>query len=132
VKKSSRHLSIIDRGFSIDGRITCDGQLVIKGSVKGIVNAESVVVSKEGELYAEIKAVDITIGGRFEGELSAAGDLIVMSSGTCSGTVSCKDLIVEPGGIVNATVTCRSAAGAAGASSPDADDLQPMADLSAP
>ena len=105
----SKNLSIIDRDIVVDGTISSKGQLVIKGTVKGSINGETVVIAEEGAVYCDIKVTGITIGGTFEGELEASEELIILSTGYCAGHVVCKDLIVESGGVLNAEVTCKTA-----------------------
>ncbi len=105
----SKNLSIIDRDIVIDGTISSKGQLVIKGTVKGVINGETVVIAEEGSVHCDVKVSGITIGGTFEGELEASEELIILSTGYCAGRVVCKDLIVESGGILNAEVTCKTA-----------------------
>ena len=102
----AKNISIIDEGSIVDGTFSCKGRLVIKGTVKGALLGDIVIIAKEGAVYADIKAASITIGGIFEGEIEGADELIILSTGNCSGKVTCKDLIVEAGGILNAEVTC--------------------------
>ena len=102
----SKNISIIDQGAVVDGTFSCKGRLVIKGTVKGTLLGDIVTIAKEGAVYADIKAASITIGGIFEGEIDGADELIILSTGNCSGKIICKDLAVEAGGILNAEVTC--------------------------
>jgi len=102
----SKNISIIDQGAIIDGTFSCKGRLVIKGTVKGTLLGDIVIIAKEGAVYADIKAASITIGGIFEGEINGADELIILSTGNCSGKIICKDLAVEAGGVLNAEVTC--------------------------
>ncbi len=105
MKKDIKNLSIIDNELKIDGSISSKGSLVIKGSIKGTLEGETVVIAEEGSVYADAKVGSITIGGHFEGEITANRELIILSTGKCSGKVACKDLTVEKGGILDATVT---------------------------
>ncbi len=104
----SKNLSIIDRDIVIDGTISSKGQLVIKGTIKGEINGETVIIAEEGSVYCDVKVSGITIGGTFEGELEASEELIILSTGYCAGRVVCKNLIVESGGVLNAEVTCKT------------------------
>ncbi len=106
MKRKSENISIIDSGLTIDGTISCKGKLIIKGTVKGNLEGETVVIADEGSLYAEAAVESVTIGGLFEGSIQASKELIVLSSGKCAGKVVCKDLVVEAGGVLNAEVTC--------------------------
>jgi len=75
----SKNISIIDQGAIVDGTFSCKGRLVIKGTVKGTLLGDIVIIAKEGAVYADIKAASITIGGIFEGEIEGADELIILS-----------------------------------------------------
>ncbi|PID77814.1 MAG: hypothetical protein CSB21_03720 [Deltaproteobacteria bacterium] len=101
-----KNLSIIDKDLNIEGELFYEGKLVVKGTIKGEITGESLIIAQEGSVFSNIKVEDITIGGIFEGNVFARGKVIVLSSGKCSGVVTCNDLIVESGGIINAEVSC--------------------------
>jgi len=106
VKNISKDFSIIDKGLTVDGTISSKGKLLIKGTVKGTLLGENVIIAKEGTVSADTKAASMTIGGTFEGTIRASDELIILSTGKCSGKVICKDFVVEAGGILNAEVNC--------------------------
>ena len=109
-KKNSKNLSIIDRELKIEGAISSNGTLIIKGQVTGTIEGDVVIIAEEGRVNSSsTKVSSITIGGNFQGDLNASKELIVLSTGICSGKVTCKDLIVENGGILNAEVSCKTA-----------------------
>jgi cytoskeletal protein CcmA (bactofilin family) len=107
VKDDQKNFSIIDEGFTIEGTVTGKGRLVVKGTVKGAIEGDSVVIAKEGAVYADARAGVMTIGGIFEGQLDVEKELTILASGKCSGQVKCRDLVVEAGGILNATVSSK-------------------------
>ena len=102
---NSKNLSIIDRDLRIDGSISSKGNLIIRGMVEGTLDGEKVVIAEEGSVNANTKVSSLTIGGKFEGEVRATKELIILSTGSCSGSVICKNLTVESGGTLNANVT---------------------------
>ena len=104
-KNTSKNLSIIDRDLRIDGSISSKGNLIIRGMVEGTLVGEKVVIAEDGSVNANTKVSSLTIGGKFEGEVRATKELIILSTGSCSGSVICKNLTVESGGILNANVT---------------------------
>jgi len=106
MKNKSKDFSIIDKELTVDGTISSKGKLVIKGVVKGTLIGETVIIAEEGKVFAETKASSMTIGGTFEGEIRASKELIILSTGNCSGKVVCKDFVVEAGGVLNAQVNC--------------------------
>lgn len=108
MKNDAKKFSIIDEGFTVDGKVVGKGRLVIKGVVKGTVEGDNVVIAEEGAVYADASAKELTVGGVFEGQADAEKVLMVLSTGKCSGEVKCRDLVVEAGGKLNATVSCQS------------------------
>lgn len=109
MKDDQKKFSIIDEGFTVDGTVTGKGRLVIKGTVKGTVTGDNVVIAEDGAVYADARADEITIGGIFDGQVEAQKALVILSTGKCSGKVTCHDLVVEAGGILNAKVVCKTA-----------------------
>ena len=109
MKNISEDFSLIDKELTIDGTVSTKGRLIVKGILRGTVVGKNVVIAEEGSVYANAKVGSITIGGTFEGEIRALKELILLSTGKCTGKVFCKDLVIETGGILNAQVTCLSA-----------------------
>ena len=109
MKNISEDFSIIDKELTIDGTVSTNGRLIVKGILKGTVIGKNVVIAEEGSVYANAKVGSITIGGTFEGEIEKLKELILLSTGKCTGKVVCKDLVIETGGILNTQVTCLSA-----------------------
>ncbi|MDJ0914895.1 MAG: polymer-forming cytoskeletal protein [Desulfobacterales bacterium] len=101
-----KNFSIIDKGLTVEGTVACTGRIVVKGTIKGMLESKTVIIAEEGAVYADAKVSGITIGGIFEGEVKASDELVILSSGTCSGKVVCKNLVIEAGGVLNAEVTC--------------------------
>lgn len=106
MKDNVNKFSIIDEGMTVDGALVGKGNLVVKGSVKGTIESESVVISEEGRIAADTKAQSMTVGGSFEGRVETSGQLVILATGRCSGEIICGDLVVEAGGRLDARVTC--------------------------
>jgi cytoskeletal protein CcmA (bactofilin family) len=106
--EDGKEFSIIDEGFTVDGTVTGKGRLVIKGTVKGTVVGDNVVISEQGSVYADARAQMMTIGGMFEGQIDVQKSLVILATGRCSGQVQCQDLVVEDGAMLNASVNCNS------------------------
>lgn len=108
-KKTNKNLSIIDKELEIEGSISSKGKLIIKGKVTGTITGDVLIIAEDGIVDSSATEVSsITIGGNFQGEVTASKELIILSTGTCAGKVECKDLIVENGGILNAEVSCKT------------------------
>ncbi len=107
MKEENKRFSIIDEGFSVEGSVSGKGRLVIKGRVKGVVSGQQVVIAEEGEVRADVKVDELTIGGSYQGRIDAGGTVTILASGRCAGEVSCRDLIVEQGGKLDASVSVK-------------------------
>ena len=102
--KNSKSVSIIDEGLKIEGTISCDGKLIIKGTLEGTLLGDEVIIAKEGVVTADARVKRIAINGIFKGELNATDELAILANGNCAGKIVCKDLIIESGGGLNAEV----------------------------
>jgi cytoskeletal protein CcmA (bactofilin family) len=108
VKNTAKEFSIIDNDLTVEGILSSKGKLVVKGTVRGQLDGETVIIAKEGAVYAETKVSSMTVAGIFEGNVKASEELVILSTGKCSGRVVCKDLVIEAKGILNAQVSCIS------------------------
>lgn len=118
-KSKPLKLSIIDKDVKVDGTITGKGRLIIRGTVNGSIAGETVVIAEEGRVTSDAKVACMTISGVFDGDIDADGEVVITSSGKCSGKISCKDIVVENGGILNAEVISRGEQVVGGASESD-------------
>lgn len=106
MKSKSKDFSIIDRALSVDGTLDTKGKLIVKGTVRGTLTGDTVIIAREGVVQADARVASMTIGGTFEGQIEATEELVILATGNCSGKVVCRDFVVEAGGILNAEVTC--------------------------
>ncbi|MBW1890470.1 MAG: polymer-forming cytoskeletal protein [Deltaproteobacteria bacterium] len=105
-KNRSKNISIVDRGLTIEGSISCSGQLIVKGAVKGNLRGDEVVIAEDGVIHADATVSAITIGGKFDGTLRVLQTLVILATGCCQGKIVCRDLTVEPGGILDGEINC--------------------------
>ncbi len=106
MKKNPNDFSLIDNGLTIDGTVACSGKLIVRGCLRGKVDGENIIIAEDGLVEAELTAKSVSIGGRFEGTIKNTDELIILSTGVCTGSVTCGVLVLEPGGILNADVSC--------------------------
>ena len=102
--RKKTHLSIVDDGFSVEGTIEFTGELLIRGRVGGKVKGDIVTIAEEGAANADMKVRRLTVSGRFDGDVHAAEELVVLSTGRCDGRVQCGNIFVHEGGQLNADV----------------------------
>jgi cytoskeletal protein CcmA (bactofilin family) len=104
VKTKSNALSILDQGMRVEGKLSSNGKIIVRGQLSGVLEAESVIIAKEGVVTADAEVASMVINGRFEGKLKSSETVTILARGVCSGEVQCRDLIVEGGGVLNAKV----------------------------
>ena len=100
------NISIFDSELRLKGVLSFKGRLIMKGSFEGTIAGENLVIAEEGVVLAEINAENVTIGGQFEGYITALNEVVILSTGTCTGKISCKSLVVETGGLLNGDIRC--------------------------
>ena len=103
---SKKNISIVDRGLTIEGSVSCSGQLIVKGIVQGTLKGDDVVIAEDGAVHADTTVSVMTVGGHFDGTLRVMQKLVVLASGLCQGKIICSDLTVEAGGILNGEIEC--------------------------
>ena len=94
--KSSNSSSVIGTEMQISGNIKCNGNLVLKGKVKGNIECENMSISAEGNLKGNIKAFQCIIGGNFEGDVFA-DSLAIESDASIKGNMYYNNLRAQPG-----------------------------------
>jgi len=106
VGDKNTNISIFDSELRLKGAFSFKGRLIIKGSFEGSITGENLVIAEEGVVLAEINAENVRIGGQFEGYITALNEVVILSTGICTGKISCKSLIVETGGLLNGDIRC--------------------------
>lgn len=100
----------IGRGITMSGEIKSCNYLVVEGTVEAVLSGASVLeVAESGMFFGAVEIEEATIAGRFEGELTVNGRLIVRSTGSIKGTVHYKELEVEAGAVIDGRLTPASA-----------------------
>ena len=94
--KTSNSSSVIGTEMQINGNIKCNGNLVLKGKVKGNIECENMSISAEGNLKGNIKAFQCIIGGNFEGDVFA-DSLAIESHASIKGNMHYNNLRAQPG-----------------------------------
>ena len=102
---STNNFSVIDQGLTVEGNISSRGKLIIRGTVRGRLNGKTVIIAEEGSVYADTHVASLIVGGTFEGDIRASDELVILSTGRCTGRVTCRDLVIEAEGVINAQVS---------------------------
>jgi len=111
-------VTIVGTGARLEGNVVSAGSLRIDGQVKGQINADGdVVLSPQSQVEADIRAQNVSIAGKFKGNVIVKGKAHLARGGRIDGNITSKTLVVEEGGVFHGQ-SIMDATGAASGSSP--------------
>ena len=84
---NSKHNLMIGEGVTINGNIKSNNEVIIQGSVEGDVQCNSITIDNSGNLKGKIKAENMTVKGKVEGEININNLLEIKSKGNASGKI---------------------------------------------
>jgi cytoskeletal protein CcmA (bactofilin family) len=114
-------VTIVGAGARLDGNLVSAGSLRIDGQVKGQINADGdVSLSPQSQVEADIRAQNVSVAGRFKGNIIVKGKAHLARGGRIDGNITSKSLIVEEGG----TFHGQSIMDASGSGSPTQADAR--------
>ena len=96
--------SIIMSDAVIEGDVTSNGEIVVKGRVQGNLSAQSVEVGETGGVYGSLKAKDADVYGDVQGDVSIIGLIRIGQTGSVTGDVAYGRISMEQGGNLSATM----------------------------
>ena len=110
-------VTIVGAGARLEGNVVSAGSLRIDGQVKGQINADGdVALSPQSQVEADIRAQNVSVAGRFKGNILVKGKALLARGGRVDGNITSKTLVVEEGGIFHwQSIMDSAASGQAGA-----------------
>jgi cytoskeletal protein CcmA (bactofilin family) len=96
--KSADGNLIAGAGVKLKGQIAACHTLTVEGKIDVSVRARKIIVVDGGAVVGKADVCDAEIAGRFDGDLSVSGKLVIRRTGHISGNVSYGQLEIEPGG----------------------------------
>lgn len=94
--------SFLSPGVEINGSITTQGSVRIDGKVEGKVNVKGdLIIGEQGRIKGEVRAANLQLAGRIDGNAVISGRFDLTSTGVMSGDVQCSILTIEEGGQLN-------------------------------
>jgi cytoskeletal protein CcmA (bactofilin family) len=93
-------VTIIGAGARLEGNVVSAGSLRIDGQIKGQINADGdVTLSPQSQVEADIRAQNVSVAGRFKGNIVVKGKAHLARGGRIDGNITSKTLVVEEGGV---------------------------------
>jgi cytoskeletal protein CcmA (bactofilin family) len=97
-------VTVVGAGAKLEGTVVSAGSLRVDGQVKGRIDADGdVALSPQSSVEADIHAANVSIAGRFRGNLIVAGKAELKSGGRIEGNITSKVLVIEEGGVFDGT-----------------------------
>jgi len=98
--EDNTEVSIVGTGARLEGNVVSAGSLRIDGQVKGQINADGdVTLSPQSQVEADIRAQNVSVAGKFKGNLIVKGKAHLARGGRIDGNITSKTLVVEEGGV---------------------------------
>jgi cytoskeletal protein CcmA (bactofilin family) len=98
----------IAHGTTVEGKITGGASVGIDGMVKGEMNISSkVIVGESGEIKGNIKADDIIIAGKVNGNIEARNLLEAQPTGQIFGDINAHRLMIADGVLFEGNITMK-------------------------
>lgn len=92
----------VGKDISLKGEITSCDRLVVEGRVEATMESARVIeVAKSGFFKGSVVVEEADISGRYEGDLTANGQLTVRAGGRISGTIRYGKIVIESGGEIS-------------------------------
>ena len=98
--ENNGEVTIVGTGARLEGNVVSAGSLRIDGQVKGQINADSdVTLSSQSQVEADIRAQNVSVAGRFTGNIVVKDKAHLARGGRIDGNITSKTLVVEEGGV---------------------------------
>jgi cytoskeletal protein CcmA (bactofilin family) len=119
-------VTVVGVGARLDGNVVSAGSLRIDGQVKGQINADGdVTLSPQSQVEADIRAQNVSVAGRFKGNIAVKGKAHLARGGRVDGNITSKTLVVEEGGIFHGQSIMDGAATGSSSSGQAGSQAQP-------
>ncbi|MDI6801632.1 MAG: polymer-forming cytoskeletal protein [Thermodesulfovibrionales bacterium] len=99
LKNNNKLESLVGSNSEFKGDVTTQGTLRIDGNFNGNVMADWVILGGKSSFQGEIKARNVVIGGRVDGNIFASECVDIKSSGQLFGDIHTRKLSIAEGGL---------------------------------
>lgn len=105
--------SVFSESVEIDGSIEGQGDVMLRGRVRGSVNISgTLIVGQGGVVQADVMAREVVNAGTVEGNITAAEKVRVQATGVVQGDIDAPSIIIDDGGGVEGFVQMKPPGGA--------------------
>ena len=103
LRESKEVKAVIGPSITIKGELVGKEDIVLQGRVEGTITLKqnSLIVSQQGSVKADVKAEKVTVEGRVEGDIHGEESVLVRASGNVQGNIIAPRVSLEEGGSGN-------------------------------
>ena len=97
------HYNILGTNSRVVGDLTLSGDAIITSMIEGsveVLDQGKLVLERGSFIKGRIKAIDLEIFGKVEGDIECSGLVSIRSSAEVSGSIKSARLVIYPGAIV--------------------------------
>ena len=99
-------LTVVGQTAKMDGKFEIADSIQIECEVGGELRVGGkLVIGEKGVVHANVETVDAIILGRYDGNMTATGDVEIAATGRVSGNIKTDSLVISKGGFFNGNVT---------------------------
>jgi cytoskeletal protein CcmA (bactofilin family) len=93
-------VTVIGQGARLEGTVVSAGSLRVDGQVRGKIQADGdVMLSAPSQVEADIHAENVSIAGKFKGNIVVKNGAELARGGRVDGNITSKTLVVQEGGV---------------------------------
>ena len=93
-------VTVIGQGARLEGTVVSAGSLRVDGQVRGKIQADGdVMLSAPSQVEADIQAENVSIAGKFKGNIVVKNGAELARGGRVDGNITSKTLVVQEGGV---------------------------------
>ena len=91
--------TLLGSAIEFQGEISGDADIVMEGKFKGKIDIKehSLLVEKEAEIDAEVRARHVTVRGKLKGNIFASGKVFIEKEGRMTGDISAARISIMEG-----------------------------------
>lgn len=98
--------TILGSGTNIEGDIYTKGSIRVEGEITGNIKADGdLFVGEDGVVNTEVKARNIIVAGKVEGNVIAKNKLEILPTGRLYGDIKTKTIKIEEGAVFKGSST---------------------------
>lgn len=97
--------TVIGRTLKVSGEITISEEILIEGTVDGVINSTGrVVIGRSGFVKAEVNAREVVIKGRLEGDVKGEYKVEIAPEGVLNGNIISQRVVLAEGSVFKGNI----------------------------